>query len=231
MFTTKWIPDSTQNKIIDPGHKIIFIKPNAWEKWIPQKQLHLPLPHNPSRPPSPRSSRIRWNWLALLHLVLDFCGGTTSKQSVEPKFKEFPKVFESVNRNILKDLFEQTRGELKFNFGKLIGIFEKLADSWDNFFKPIFTKLQTNEGETSNEKFQEKFFVFKGKHENFICGAESNPKIEHDFKRIVSGQFWDCCVRQNCSHFGAYGLAEFNFCASQVCRSLGQIFVAISFAF
>ena len=58
-----------------------------------------------------------------------------------------------------------------------------------------------------------------------------NSKNECDFKKIVSGQFWDCCVQQNCSHFGAHCLAEFNFYASQVRRSLGQLFVGISFAF
>ena len=51
-----------------------------------------------------------------------------------------------------------------------------------------------------------------------------NSKNERDFKKIVSGKFWDCCVQQNCSYSGAYCPSQFNFYASQVRRSLGQLF-------
>ena len=58
--------------------------------------------------------------------------------------------------------------------------------SWDAFFLWI----KQNEGETSNDYFQEKLFVLLGKHKSFICGAEPNQKRLKRWTRFQKDCFW-----------------------------------------
>ena len=76
------------------------------------------------------------------------------------------------------------------------------------------------EGETSNDIFNRNSLFFKANIKvSFVAlnQIRNDSKDERDFKKIVFGQFRDC------SHAGAYCLAEFNSCASRTQAFSGHI--------